>query len=223
MDAAKGDPAALARIAADYESAALGGASMPQLAGVAATAAARLRPGRVQNPRVHDRDVRGVRMGDRQEFARRARRVAQHRELGDPDSGKTLAVASALSWFFGRARRGARATHEAIATAALCCVDTVRRVVRQLERAGILDTLNVLERRELPGVGRRLVRGANLYLIPRHVASSSPHGGEEEAPAASAGLSPLERLAAVLARWAPAMGLFARAGGMNTAPARGPP
>lgn len=150
------------------------------------------------NPKMWAADIKPLRARapDTNGWLRQVRAAARTRVAGDPFETTIIRGAEVLLWFVRTSGNGwARQTFEQLAAAFRTVPETARRVVRFLERAGLLDTFNVLSRR-----GDQVRRDANLYLIP-------------DAPADDAPAAP--SLTDRLARYADAFGLVARAWGLN--------
>lgn len=190
----------------------------PEKVASAASRMLRRQWARVANPKLHARDVRRVPPPPFPDWMASARKAALAREPGDPLFPTLMQCASLLATFCRQAAQGAcRATFEQIATGAGCCVETARRCIRFLERAELIDTANVLERRPIAGV-TRLILGANLYLLR---GAAEP---DEGAPPAADALPmvPGDRAAATIRRWAASFGLAMRPQGWNRTPSVAP-
>lgn len=137
------------------------------------------------------------------------------RDIGDQPllRARTLiSVAYALLWFVGREGAGyARVSYEALAKAAKCCCETVRKALRVLEARGLLDTFNTLVRRD--GDVRR---GANAYGLRGFVSAI----GVVADAATSAVTGAADRMGEQLRRYAAVWGLKARKWGLNATAAR---
>jgi hypothetical protein len=168
---------------------------------------------RVCNPKIWETDTKRFRgpKFDTSPWLAACRFASGHRVRGDVLKSTIDRVCQALAFgdptSDGRAKR--RMTHAFIAGFVGCEIDTVRKVVRLLERVGLIDTFNVL-RRTIRGV----FRAANMYLLrmPDAPAVAEP----TEAPAAELGM--LARMTARLERWAPSFDLKVRAWGLNATP-----
>lgn len=166
---------------------------------------------RVDNAKIHEGDIpRQLPKVDATAFLARARaRIRDHRKPGDPASRTLRTVAQCLSWGWRTQRSGAaRLTHRALATAADCCPETLRRCIRWLEAADLVDTINVMERMTVDGV-RRIVRGANLYLaVPQKPDTAE---APEFLPASGLGAvaAAIGRAERAIGRWSRQLGLVA--------------
>jgi hypothetical protein len=105
-----------------------------------------------------------------------ARQAAQQRRKGDPLSPLLMRTCDAIA-------RGANEgkvalTYATIAQQVRCSANTIRRAVRWLEGAGLVETFNVQVR-----AGNGMVRGPNLYLL-RAPAGGSAKAGAVPAPGA---------------------------------------
>jgi hypothetical protein len=190
------------------------GAALPPVARAA-------RGGRVFNWKLWSSDVRPVPAADRieaREWLAAVRRVAGHRDQGDPWSNNIFAIAELVaSWVRRGAQGSARITFASLAKLAQVSVDVAQRAIRFLESYGLLDTFNVLYRgviRDKPGV----YRAANLYLMRLPAVLRQPrdaaHQAASDAPPPPASEPGLSRLV----RWARAFGLRERPWGLNATP-----
>lgn len=124
---------------------------------------------RVDNAKLHEADIPeripAPELGAVRSNARKV--VIAGRQAGEPTAGHILAVFGALCDFTVAGGRGyCRQPMDAIGTATDLCVDTVARAIRALQRLDLVDVANTIVRRVIDGM-RRMVRGANLYLLRR--------------------------------------------------------
>lgn len=221
VTATQGDPAAEAALLAELTADARRRAGLTDSAAAPLLAAARAPRLELEHARIHAADLRRIEhRPDRGEWLARVRAAVSVRAKGDPAAQTLRNVAQTLAYFHARApaQGWAQVTFGQMAAAAQLCCDTVRRAVRWLEAAGLLDCVNVLERRTTSDGFRRLVRAGNCYLIPPAGAGAVP-AAPSAAPAAPAP-SAAQRLAQTLQRWGAHFGLAIRRRGWNASPLR---
>lgn len=165
--------------------------------------AGKVAAGRVAHPKVHDSSIRPLsRRVDLSSWRTALRSRARARVLGDPRETTLRVIGQELAYLVEKTRNGfARIGFVSLARLAGCCRETARRAVRCLERLGVLDTLNVLVRRD--GL---LERDVNLYV------PALPEPDPDQTADELAALAPrLERIAGYGRAW----GLVLRDGGLN--------
>jgi hypothetical protein len=177
--------------------------------------------GRVRHPKIHAGDIRDVPRIRTPDFLRRCRAAGEQRQKGDPLIGSLMSVAAAIQRAWTMSAHAARRTLVQLADGAGLVAETARKCLRYLERAGLVDTINVLIRRDVDGSGVvRLVRDANL-LLPGPVAEAradvdaSVDASPEPLACAPLTAAPafVDRAASTIARWAGRFGLAVRAEG----------
>jgi hypothetical protein len=176
------------------------GTAIGRMLPAAARAAAGLA---VSNPKLWEADVKPLknRKLDSHAWLAQVRVAAWARESGDVLTPTIVRTAELVVWAVRSAGTGfARKSFESLAGLVGCCKETVRKVIRFLEKHGLLDTFNILQRTY--GFVRR---AANLYLIPE----VSPD------PKRPAGNSRAERLT----RYAELFVFRVRPWGLNATPA----
>jgi hypothetical protein len=175
----------------------------------------------VQHPKLHARDLRPPRVST-EGYLKRVRSATDGRAAGDPRVPVLMGVAAALARAWDYSGRAAQRGFRALATAGGICVETARKAVRWLESAGLLDTVNVIVRRELGGRAR-VVRDCNLYLPPpalENVPDPGPQTGADGSAGRTVTTDPAAIAGRTLARWAPLFGLAIRPHGWNRTPVR---
>lgn len=157
-------------------------------------------PGRADNAKLHEADI-PERIATPDLGAIRAaadKAIRAGRQAGEPMESVLVRVFGRLVDFTVAGGRGyCRQSLQAVATAAGVCIDTVCRAVRALQRLDLVDVANTIVRR-LIGGERRIVRGANLYLLRRPTQAPAEATRDQPAP------SWQER---ALARWGAVLGL----------------
>lgn len=205
-----------------------GMASLASMLPVAARTAAS-GDGSVFNPKIWDEDLkhwRGRKFSISHWLGVCRAVVRKWRDKGDVERVRLMAVCQVLERDSRKAEDGkASLTLERIAELTDGCIDTARKCIRWLEKAGLVDTFNVLTR----GPSGKLVRAANLYLLTTPDDAPAPEMGAEDGqsapPAATqAPASVMARFARaekVLRKWVGFFpGLVIRQFGYNTTPER---
>jgi hypothetical protein len=215
--AAAGDPLARAQVEA-WARAERNEGSAANMASVAAMlpAAARVAVGAkrgVINPKIWAEDVRRWRPGKfvSNVWRSAARLVARARAKGDVLQTTIWGVCDLLERESRKARGKAEITLARIADLTGCCLETARKVVRYLENAELIDTFNVLSRKD-----GKVLRDANMYLL------RMPADGPAIAPdILQSPQGVFARLNETLSRWAANFNLIQRDWGLNATPLSG--
>lgn len=177
------------------------------------------------NPKIHESNVKQFRRGepfDLSGWQSAVRAAAKKRGLGDVLESTINQAAGYLAWLCRAGTDRARGAQGSVQVSFAqwsngvgrgCSVATACKIARWLEDAGLINTFNTLQR-----IGRRLLRGANNYVLVMGADARVPDAAPESTADAPPALRRLRRFNAWLSRWEKAFGLVVRPWGLNATP-----